>query len=76
METYPWTWGSLPWHSSIVRRWELATGADREELNGPKHQLLQEAYGAVRTLRLLLQNHPSAAPLVEEMDQNVRRGEM
>ena len=47
-----------------------------ETLFEEQRALFREAYSAVRTLRLLIQNHPAAAAVLEQMDQNVRNGEI
>lgn len=47
-----------------------------EALFEEQRLLFVDAYNAVRTLRLILQNHPKARPLVNEMDERVVKGEI
>lgn len=41
-----------------------------------QRDILLKAYDAVRTLRLLLANHPKTRPAQDEMDEHVRKGEI
>ncbi|HXT17129.1 MAG TPA: hypothetical protein VN706_15915 [Gemmatimonadaceae bacterium] len=41
-----------------------------------QRKLFVRAYDAVRTLRLILQNHPLARAVADEMDERVREGEI
>ena len=47
-----------------------------EALFEEQRLLFVDAYNAVHTLRLILQNHPKARPLVNEMDERVVKGEI
>jgi hypothetical protein len=41
-----------------------------------QRQLFVRAYDALRTLRLILQNHPSARSVADQMDERVRKGDI
>jgi hypothetical protein len=45
-----------------------------ESLFGTQRELFSEAYDAVRTIRLMLQNHPRGRAVADEMNQQVRVG--
>lgn len=47
-----------------------------ESLYEKQRLLFVSAYNAVRTLRLILQNHPRALVVAEQMDQRVRTGDI
>ncbi|HEX5408752.1 MAG TPA: hypothetical protein VFW89_03175 [Gemmatimonadaceae bacterium] len=54
----------------------LEPDAYDESLFETQRQLFVRAYDALRTLRLILQNHPLARAAVEEMDERVRKGDI
>lgn len=47
-----------------------------EALFEEQRALFVDAYNAVRTLRLILQNHPKARPVLAEMDERVVKGQI
>lgn len=47
-----------------------------EALFEEQRNLFLKAYGAVRLLRLVIQNHPKARPVLEEMDERVVKGQI
>ena len=47
-----------------------------DKLFESQRQLFVRAYDSLRTLRLMLQNHPRAQGVADEMDERVRKGEI
>jgi hypothetical protein len=60
---------SKPAHAVDDNRYDPALFEEQREL-------LIKAYDAVRTLRLILANHPKALPVLESMDPRVRVGDI
>lgn len=54
----------------------LNADAYDDKLFEVQRQLFVRTYDALRTLRLILQNHPRARAVVEEMDERVRKGDI